>query len=266
MIEPLEDRRFLLEMSGEVVSFPLANILAIQGETYNNVSIDTSMVSFDAIDYYFQVIEEDVIAFQIGIGDIFTKTTEALTRTFKVTNKLVDGYGWVKLVAILVTSESLVETPVEIIPNGITVVQGIAGDNGVDGLSNYQIAVNNGFIGTEQDWLDSMQPNVAFIKFSYGDATPATILLAPANTLILKIECNLFTSFNGTNPLISVGDANNTTRFLDSTTIDVFESATYEVNPNFLYLVETAINLYLTIDNSTTQGAGIINIYHKALA
>ena len=27
---------------------------------------------------------------------------------------------------------------------------------GVDGLSAYQVAVNNGFVGTEQEWLDSL--------------------------------------------------------------------------------------------------------------
>ena len=29
--------------------------------------------------------------------------------------------------------------------------------NGDNGLSAYQIAVNNGFIGTEQEWLDSLK-------------------------------------------------------------------------------------------------------------
>ncbi|MBN2681089.1 MAG: hypothetical protein JXR58_01150, partial [Bacteroidales bacterium] len=32
-----------------------------------------------------------------------------------------------------------------------------AGTNGVDGLSAYQIAVNNGFVGTEVEWLESLE-------------------------------------------------------------------------------------------------------------
>ena len=34
--------------------------------------------------------------------------------------------------------------------------QGPQGDPGLDGLSAYEVAVENGFIGTEQDWLDSL--------------------------------------------------------------------------------------------------------------
>lgn len=184
-MESLADRKELLQLTGEVITFPLGSILAITGETYNNVSVDTSMISFDAIDYYFQVLEEDVITFQIGLGDIFTKTTEALTRTFKITNKFVDGYGWVKLVAVLVTSEALLEPPVTIEPNGVTIVQGLKGDkgdpgldgamgiDGAEGLSAYQVAVNNGFVGTESEWIMSLQGSV--IRFTYSQAIPSDV-------------------------------------------------------------------------------------------
>lgn len=33
----------------------------------------------------------------------------------------------------------------------------VRGIQGVNGLSAYQIAVNNGFVGTEQDWLDGLK-------------------------------------------------------------------------------------------------------------
>jgi hypothetical protein len=35
--------------------------------------------------------------------------------------------------------------------------QGPQGEPGADGLSAYQVAVNAGFVGTEQEWLDSLQ-------------------------------------------------------------------------------------------------------------
>ncbi len=44
------------------------------------------------------------------------------------------------------------------------VMAGCSGDdgsNGAKGLSAYQIAVNNGFTGTEQEWLDSLNPDSA---------------------------------------------------------------------------------------------------------
>jgi hypothetical protein len=36
-------------------------------------------------------------------------------------------------------------------------INGVDGANGIDGLSAYQIAVNNGFVGTEVEWLASLQ-------------------------------------------------------------------------------------------------------------
>ena len=40
---------------------------------------------------------------------------------------------------------------------GGTGPQGPAGPAGADGASAYQVAVNNGFVGTEQEWLDSLR-------------------------------------------------------------------------------------------------------------
>jgi hypothetical protein len=37
------------------------------------------------------------------------------------------------------------------------VLPGPKGDQGDDGLSAYQVAVNNGYVGTEAQWLDSMR-------------------------------------------------------------------------------------------------------------
>lgn len=41
-------------------------------------------------------------------------------------------------------------------PQGIQGEQGPAGEDGADGKSAYEIAVDNGFTGSEQDWLDSL--------------------------------------------------------------------------------------------------------------
>lgn len=41
-------------------------------------------------------------------------------------------------------------------PQGPPGPQGSAGADGIDGDSGYQVAVDNGFVGTEQEWLDSL--------------------------------------------------------------------------------------------------------------
>lgn len=44
-------------------------------------------------------------------------------------------------------------------PRGYQGDQGISGLNGTDGKSAYEIAVDNGFVGTEQEWLDYISGN-----------------------------------------------------------------------------------------------------------
>lgn len=40
------------------------------------------------------------------------------------------------------------------------------GKQGKDGKSAYQVAVDNGFIGTEQEWLDSLVSTAAMISYA----------------------------------------------------------------------------------------------------
>lgn len=47
---------------------------------------------------------------------------------------------------------------------------------GVIGMSNYEIAIKNGFIGTEVEWLDSLREN----------SIPDFIQLTPSNTWIVN--------------------------------------------------------------------------------
>ena len=55
------------------------------------------------------------------------------------------------------------ENPIVLEINLNTICIGNAGD---DGLSAYQIAVNNGFIGTEPEWLDSLKGDSGSVDFS----------------------------------------------------------------------------------------------------
>lgn len=72
----------------------------------------------------------------------------------------------------------------------------IAGQRGKQGLSAYEIAVKNGFIGTEQEWLDSLKaesyqpydsvyefPNIGSPKIIYVDASENRIYRWDAENL-----------------------------------------------------------------------------------
>ena len=55
-------------------------------------------------------------------------------------------------------------------PKKVTGRDGNAGSDGEDGESAYEIAVNNGFTGSEQDWLDSLHGEDGD-AFTYDDFT-----------------------------------------------------------------------------------------------
>jgi hypothetical protein len=55
--------------------------------------------------------------------------------------------------------------------NGADGANGADGVNGADGRSAYQIAVDNGFVGTEQEWLDSL-------KGSSGPAASGSVFIS----------------------------------------------------------------------------------------
>ena len=78
----------------------------------------------------------------------------------------------VEVTATQITVAEVAPNPITVVgitPNPITVVevtktgqQGVEGPQGVDGLSAYQVAVNNGYTGTEQQWVNSFIP-VAYV-------------------------------------------------------------------------------------------------------
>lgn len=64
-------------------------------------------------------------------------------------------------------------------PQGIQGVQGNDGSDGADGLSAYEIAVNNGFVGTEVEWLVSLQGEDG------ADGTSSTTVGEPSGSAVI---------------------------------------------------------------------------------
>lgn len=48
---------------------------------------------------------------------------------------------------------------------------GVDGIDGAEGLSAYEVAVANGFVGTEQEWLESLKGEAGAAGLSGGSAT-----------------------------------------------------------------------------------------------
>lgn len=96
--------------------------------------------------------------------------------------------------------------------------------------------------------------------FSFGDATPATMLIADADQLIRTVTITVTTPFNGVGPKLSVGDAGNVERLFPAAANDPTDANTEWVyTPNHRYAASTPILLSIT-PNGSTQGSGLIYI------
>jgi hypothetical protein len=95
--------------------------------------------------------------------------------------------------------------------------------------------------------------------FSWGDATPATVLTSPAGKTVLTVQIAIVTPFDGDAPTVQVGDADDPGRLLSSAQIDPKERAIYEVSPAWKYDASTQIWLSLSPDGSGA-GAGVLTI------
>ncbi len=76
---------------------------------------------------------------------------------------------------------------------------GLDGEDGAPGLSAYEIAVNDGFVGTEEEWLDSLQaqlretfetvsknPHSYPYNVNFVDGVPETIVYDTGSDTITK--------------------------------------------------------------------------------
>ena len=96
--------------------------------------------------------------------------------------------------------------------------------------------------------------------FSWGDASPATLLTLPANTLVKRVEIIILVGFDTVSSL-SVGDSGNNSRLFASSNIDLSGVNTWESNPNYTYTTSTPVFLYLTPGSGNSTGNGVVFLY-----
>jgi hypothetical protein len=81
------------------------------------------------------------------------------------------------------------EAPLTVLKSAVTGPKGDAGNVGPEGPpgpqgnSAYQVAVANGFVGTQQEWLDSLQGNATDLVLTKGVAENARLTVDFSNRL-----------------------------------------------------------------------------------
>jgi hypothetical protein len=100
-------------------------------------------------------------------------------------------------------------------------------------------------------------------SFSWGDATPAIITTVTGGKTVFKVELILKTAFDVSSNL-TVGDSADNARLFNVSNLDLSQPGTYQSNPDYVYPVNTPVNIYLTLGTGNSTGNGIILIYIEA--
>jgi hypothetical protein len=81
---------------------------------------------------------------------------------------------------------------------------------------------------------------------------------------VQSVTVDVTTAFDGSAPTLTVGDASDTDRLMTDDYLDLTDTGTYEVQPNFVYsnATDTSVLAYFDADSSTT-GTAVITISYS---
>ena len=75
--------------------------------------------------------------------------------------------------------------------------QGVPGLDGADGLSAYEVAVNNGFVGTETEWLDSLKATIEYFDEGVSLGTASEVDFVGSGVTATKVGDRVTVSISG---------------------------------------------------------------------
>lgn len=96
--------------------------------------------------------------------------------------------------------------------------------------------------------------------FSWGDATPASLMSASAGQMILAVTISLDVPFNGVGASLSLGDAGDTGRLLSSSMIDPTVVGAFENAPCLRFGSNTQILLTIVPGTGASSGSGVVSL------
>lgn len=132
--------------------------------------------------------------------------------------------------------------------------------SGPEGTSAYQSAINNGFIGTEQEWLDSLGVGTASIvfPFSWGDATPVAIASLKNTDLLIRVVVSIDIAFDVAGSTIRVYGSSD----YMATTQNLPDSlGVYSTSPSHLATGTEILYLEISSAVGTAAGSGTVFLH-----
>lgn len=148
---------------------------------------------------------------------------------------------------------------------GIYVYKGIDVVISSDGANNGLYVLTDPDFTNPANWLfvgsgGLETPTTLKHSFYFGDISPSPVFTALPNVQFSELEITITTPFDGEGALLSVGDSAQHNRLISATDNAPSEIGRYLITPNYVYSVDTQINLYITPGTAATTGSGILTI------
>lgn len=93
------------------------------------------------------------------------------------------------------------------------------------------------------------------VAFAWNTASPVALITLPAGARVWKAGVIIETVFNGSAPLLSIGDAGDAARLLATADVNAKTAGTWSKDPYYKYAAQTTVNLYIT-PSTASQGVG----------
>lgn len=102
-----------------------------------------------------------------------------------------------------------------------------------------------------------------FKNLNYQSASPTQIGIEsmPSLGLAYKVLIHVKSSFNGTNPILSIGDSGDNSKLASVNLSDLADGEVYVVTVSEIYSTDTVINAYLSPDSSTQGEIDVTVLY-----
>lgn len=97
--------------------------------------------------------------------------------------------------------------------------------------------------------------------FSWGDASPASVVVAPSGKLVYQVQLHIYTSFDGVSPTLQVGDVGQADRLMSAAQNDPTETGTYSSSPAKIYGSDTSVLLTINPGTGATAGSGLLILF-----
>lgn len=99
--------------------------------------------------------------------------------------------------------------------------------------------------------------NEFYLRFSFGDSSPALIGEAAAGKAILSARILLEEPLDGTGAALSIGSASSPEDVMEELDVDVTQAAEFSVYPLKTFGTDTNVYLHITPGSGATTGSGV---------